>query len=148
MNVVPFHPGHLRRMRLRDGDSHVLGYLNGLSDDDDVKIRFGDAYTGLDGDKVVVCAGVVPLHAGVGQAWCILSSHADQYPVAVTRAVLRFLADDATNERYHRIQAEVKAGWEKAERWAEVLGFENETPSSMRAFGADGADYCLYARVM
>lgn len=63
--------------------------------------------------------------------------------VALTRAVRRVL--DAPG--YKRLEMCVDAEHPAAIRWAELLGFERETPKPMRAFTPAGRAAYLYGRV-
>lgn len=103
----------------------------------------GPAHTALLGDTVLACIGVIPEGDHCARAWAIMAREIGAHYITIHRAVLRFmkLMD------YPRIQTTVDCKFEDGIRWAEMLGFVNETPFGMRKYAPDGRDHFLYARV-
>lgn len=100
----------------------------------------------VDIDGVIVASGgLVPLWAGVGEAWMIAGDEIGKHRVKVSRK-MRIMLDDVMRQRgIYRAHANIHCGFERAIRLAEWLGFENE--GLMRRFGVEGADYFRYAKV-
>jgi len=97
-------------------------------------------------DGTIACsAGLVPLWAGVCEAWMIAGDDIDQHRIKVARKMRVMLVDVMRQQGFYRAQANLHCGFERAIRLAEWLGFENE--GLMRRFGIEGADYYRYARV-
>src|SRR3546814_10880985 len=89
--------------------------------------RPGLSFTGVaPGDRILGCAGVVPLWPGVAQAWAVLSDAALAEPVTLTRAVDRELRGIAESLCRRRIQAKVAERHHDGARWHAFLGFEIE----------------------
>lgn len=100
------------------------------------------AYTGIEGDRILFCAGVVEYWPGRGEAWAILDQALKTDFLKVHNAVKRFL--DICPLK--RIEATVDFEFEAGHRWVELLGFRLEA-ERMQSYRMDGGDASLYARV-
>lgn len=105
----------------------------------------GPAYTALVDGQPVCIAGVTPLWSGVGEAWALMAHGFEKYKLFVHRAVTYILNDIIINNDLKRVQASADCANDKAIRWLEHLGFENE--GVMRKYYRD-MDYFRFARVM
>jgi hypothetical protein len=140
MKIVPYKAEHMRALKLQ---SAQLCNLNWMPLDQAEQIEQFTAFTALDGDEVLVCAGVLELWAGRGAAWAFLADGVGHRMVAVHRAVRRYF--DVLG--FRRLEAEVAADFPQGHRWMRLLGFELECPR-MRGYFPDGSDAALYARVV
>ena len=132
MVIVPFSVEHLAAIKLQSAQSDVLSTLG---DAESVYLEASTyAFTALDGDEVVGCAGIMKLWEGRGHAWALLSGNIGARFVGVHRAVKRAIQVSG----YRRIEMDVDASHEEAIKWAHMLGFYNETPDGMRGYVADG----------
>jgi hypothetical protein len=140
--IVPFEIEHYDRM----GDTRIPTYHDLFSVDYRAILAgfraAGEAWSVIadDGD-VLAFGGVVKLWEGTGEAWSVVSARAKEFPLAVckaSRAAVR-------GARLRRVQACVRAGDETARRFAELCGLDAE--ATLRAFGPDGEDYIMYARI-
>lgn len=96
------------------------------------------------GPRIVGAAGVVPLWPGeLAVAWCLLSSRAGRYMLAITRKCREVLDADPTTRIEMYVNSDVGAG----ERWAVAMGFVRETDTPLRKRGRGGKDQHVYARV-
>lgn len=102
----------------------------------------GAAWAVLDGDTVLAVAGVAEQWPGRGLAWCLLSRDAGSRMLGITRMVSRYLG--ALD--YRRIEMYVDAQFGEGCRWAELLGFKNETPDGMEGFFPNGNRAFMYGR--
>ncbi len=140
MEVVSFKAKYLRAMVLQDAQQ----IMSPLTFDDEYceqLVDAGPAYTILDGNKPIMCAGVAEMWTNRYAAWAWLSKDAGPKMVGLTRIV-----DDYLNTRpYKRIEAYVDARFDAGHRWIQMLGFERE--GYMRAFSPLGKDCILYARI-
>ena len=96
--------------------------------------------------KIVASAGLIPLWAGVAEAWMIAGNEVDRHTIKVGRQIRTMLDDVMWHRSIYRAQANIHCRFERAIRLAEWLGFENE--GLMRRFGVEGADYFRYAKVL
>jgi hypothetical protein len=128
MRLVPFEPDHLRG---------IVPPAMPLEDIEFFRNRYrpcGPAWSGIDGGKVLGCAGIVCV-GDTGTVWAILS-----HPVrtmAVHRAVRETLDRTCRELALRRVKACALLEWDGACRWLERLGF--------RAVGHDG-EYGVYER--
>lgn len=138
--IVALQQDHLRRLDLQKAQSFFgtmmndPEYLAGL-------VSSGPAYTLLNGDEVLACAGIVPQWQNRAMAWALVGANAGRAMVALHRAVLRCFEIHPCR----RIETTVASKFPEGHRWARMLGFERE--GTMTAFAPDGADYDLYARI-
>jgi hypothetical protein len=139
--IVPFSVEHLRAIRLQAAQA---GVLETVGDVEAAYIEASDyAFTAMDGDDVVACAGILKLWEGRGHAWALLSGSIGHRFVRVHRAVKRAIEISG----YRRIEMDVDASHAEAIKWAGMLGFYNETPDGMRGYTTDGRLYYRFARV-
>lgn len=141
MVIVPFSVEHLDTIRLQQAQSKAL---DTVGDAEAVYLEASEfAFTALDGDIVVACAGILTLWEGRGHAWALMSGNIGARFVGVHRAVKRAIAVSG----FRRIEMDVDAAHKEAIKWAHMLGFYNETPDGMRGYTADGRIFYKFARV-
>lgn len=90
------------------------------------KEQGGPAFTGLAGETIFGCGGVVIMWAGVGAAWITLSEAAAVYRIWMTRMVKRIMRDIMRAHGLHRLEATVREDSTINKRWIEALGFRPE----------------------
>lgn len=104
----------------------------------------GPAYAVIDADGTVLAlAGVAKLWDGRGGAWALLSAVAGRRMLLLTRSIRRYL----DGLHYRRLEMYVDAQFVAGRRWAEMLGFVNETPEGMPGFLPNGNTAFMYGRV-
>lgn len=107
----------------------------------------GPAYAGMTDEGRVIClAGLRKLHPGVAEGWAIMAKDMPQYRRWLHRTVKTMLDEHIRFMGLRRVQISVEASFQAACRWAEHLGFVNETPNGMRRFGPNGEPHFMYAR--
>lgn len=141
MRIEPFKPEHLETLLLQPSQVMLQPYLNDRNYGEFL-FRGGPAYSGLDGDRVIACMGLIPLWENRAQGWGLISSNAGAYFNQITKAVLHTME----LHPFRRIEASVKCDFQPGHRWIKMLGFERE--GTMRCYAPDGDDYDLYARVI
>ena len=145
MRIIPFEPRHLRRVAPQPAQAELALYRDWLADRLDPYALRGCAFTGLIDGRIVGCAGVRPMWAGVGEAWAVFSVEALDRPVSLFRAAARGLAALEDAQGLRRIQASCHAGHDAGARFLRALGFERE--GLLRRYGLHGeGHYWLYAR--
>lgn len=92
--------------------------------------------------RVIFCGGVAVRWPGRGEAWISFNPDCKREFLSAHNVVRNFLDSCPVN----RIEASVKADFEAGHRWIELLGFTLEA-ETMMAYGPDGGDYSLYAKV-
>lgn len=142
MIVVPFIPAHLEGFELQKKQAFIHKYM---TDPKYVKVMtdYGEAHTGIEGGKPVVIAGMYQPHNHIGCVWALLSKDCNQYLLAATRHIKKWL--DSSN--ISRLETAVHRDFLEGQRWANMLGFTRETNEhGMKNFGVDDGIYDLYAR--
>lgn len=139
MMIVPFVPTHLESLVLQPSQVGFTKYFDAAYGP--ALQSGGPCFTGVEGDEVIGCAGVIRQWDNRAIAWALLSGVSGRSFPRIHKAVSRFL--DSTE--FRRIEAFVDAEFEQGHRWVQMLGFERE--GYMRAFNPDGRDAVLYARV-
>lgn len=146
MRIVPFAPGHLRRLAPQPAQAQVALYRDWLADNIDSYAMRRAAFSGVIDGRIVGCAGVRPMWPGVGEAWAVFSGEALIRPFALFRAATRGLAAIEAAQGLRRVQATAHDGHAAAARFLEALGFRRE--GLLRRYGLWGeGNYYLYARV-
>jgi hypothetical protein len=142
VNIIEYKPAHLQSIDLQEGQAYLSSWVT--PDLAEALGRSGWAYTGMDGDTPVGCAGVINVWQGRGICWAYLSASLSSHRfLEVHRAVSRFLETCYVQ----RLEMTVDCDFEQGHRWAEMLGFEMEA-ERMQAYRPDGGDCALYARVL
>lgn len=141
MKIEPFKPEHLASLILQPSQACMQAALSDPAYH--AELARHEAYTALDGDRVIACAGVVKLWPGRAQAWALIAIDiGPDLMRSVHFAVKRFL----TAHR-GRLEMNVAADFENAHRWARALGFKCETPEGMEQYLPEGGSAFLYSRV-
>lgn len=137
MTIVPFAPDHLLRLDpqpeqtwVRDMLAAHPGYATWAAD--------GQAWTCLDGDTPLVCAGIVP-DGGAWRVWAVLAGNARRALLPVVRFMKTVAATSGRLETY------VRDGFAPGERLALMLGFHPDVDASA-ATGPDGRAYRTWVR--
>lgn len=105
--------------------------------------RTGPAWTGMIGDAIGGCAGIMILLPGVGEAWAVLTPLGCQHMRFIHRAVRDGLATIIREHGLRRVQARVLADFAPGRRWAAHLGFCVE--SRMLRAAPGGRDFLMCA---
>lgn len=142
IHLVPMSQAHVSAIELQAEQAY-------LTPEDRMNVAaaqagYGPCWAALADDGMVVAiGGMCDSWAGRAICWSGLSKHAGPHMLALTRAMRRMM-DELP---YHRLEMYVDAGSATAQRWAEMLGFHNETPTPMRSFLPDRRAAYLYGRV-
>lgn len=118
--LIPFLASHLQGLVNRDTafrDPWSLAVE---------KAQGGPAFTGVLGDTILGCAGVVLPWPGVGLVWMVLGEQIEEHGLWMTRTVKHFLADVRRCHDLHRLEAVVFESNARNQRWIEALGFTRE----------------------
>lgn len=140
MRVVRFEAEHLALLELQDAQLSLSGVISEPGYAQSIA-KAGQAFTALDGQTVILCAGLIEAWQGRAIAWALVSKHAGRHFFSIHRAVDGFLKQT----EYRRIEATVQADFPQAWRWIQMLGFKHE--GLMRCYAPDGSDHHLFARV-
>lgn len=140
MIVEPYTPAHLTNLLLQPAQAYLRPHMSNPEYGRALQVP-GLAFSCIEGDRVLGCAGLVPFWAGRAEAWAMFAANLNREFIYIHQAAVRFL--DSCGIR--RVEAHVDAGFGQAQKWVEMLGFEYEGP--LRAYTPDGRDCLRYARV-
>lgn len=139
MRVEAYRPEHLQSLLLQPAQEFVRPYLS--------RPEYGKAlvmptsFTALDGDRVLCCAGIIPIWEGRAEAWALMAADLRREFIYIHHAAKRFLNSCG----FRRVEAAVDSQFCAAVEWIEMLGFKYEGP--LRGYTPDGRDCIRYARV-
>lgn len=141
MKIVKFRAAHLAALQLQDAQSYFHDQIRSAEYATMLE-QAGQAYTAIDGDTVIGCAGVTEIWAGRAVVWSLIGKTAGRHMIAMHRAVAGFLS----TLRYSRLELWVDDGFAPGMRWAKMLGFTCETPEPMKNFRPGGNACFLFSR--
>lgn len=141
MIVEPFRAQHLQTLIAQGVQSSQLREISHASTFGGVECPLGTSLTARDGNRIILCGGMIPTAPHMGILWAALSADAGQRMLWLHRATLRFL----DIKPLRRIEATVEDGFSAGCRWLELLGFEYE--GRMRGYGLDGETHLRYGRI-
>lgn len=145
MNIVPMTEAHVLALNPQRSQSEAACDPQERVRTARALQRQGSAWAVVAADgEVLALAGVAEQWEGRGLAWCLLSESASSHMVGLTRAVGRYLG--ALD--YRRLEMYVDAQFGAGCRWAEMLGFKNETPEGMVGFLPNGNRAFMYGRAV
>lgn len=101
----------------------------------------GPAWTAIDGQTVLCCAGFGQVSQTHAIAWAIVAADIGAGMVAVTR----YAREQIEAARYRRIEAIVRAGFAPGVRWARMIGLTDV--HTLRAWGDTCEDHLLFERI-
>ena len=107
----------------------------------DMLKQSGPCFTAFAGMDVVGAAGIIPLWEGRAQVWSLFSDLIRDYPMAIHRAVKRYIL----SYEVARLECTVDPRDERAVNWARRLGFQYE--STMPKYTPVGSTMDMYVRI-
>lgn len=135
VRLVPFEQQHRDRLRPQPWQ---------LDEMKDAPSRpVGQAWAALVGDHPICIGGLYEIWRGRAYAWALLGEDAGPHMVSLTRAI-RSQLDTAP---FARIEIVVEENFRAAARWAQMLGFQLETPVALKCFLPSGRDAWIYSRI-
>lgn len=135
---MPFKALHLAQIELQGAQT-----FGGKSREIGEALERSFAFSGIDNDIVLGCAGIVPLWEGRAHLWSYLSKNINKTQmIAIHRAALRGI--EMRTEK--RLEATCDVNFKAGHRWLKMLGFQMEC-ERMRSYRPDGGDEALYSRI-
>lgn len=139
MKIEVLRPHHLQAIEAQPAQR----LWQGMGTDYE-SICSNDGYAVLMDGRPVIAGGVIEMHQGRGLLWCVMAQDAGRVLRRLTRLVQLYISL-LTSVQYHRLELTTQADFKPANRWAALLGFNNE--GLMRGYGPDKKDHYLWARV-
>jgi hypothetical protein len=145
LRIIPFEFAHLAAMQPREFEARELALLDNLEGRVDEYLAQGMAYTGIIGDRILACGGVIMLWRGVAELWLVTTGQVPEFPLAFHRAILKILALLERSMGLWRMQVAIHGEHLVSQYWVQRLGFKEEGP--MPGYAPDGSTYVRFARV-
>jgi hypothetical protein len=146
IQFVPYSPTDLTSIELQPAQEKWRDqfFLPGYAQSLDIK---GMAWTAMDGEKVLGCAGFAPQWEGRVIGWAVFGREIPRraWP-RILRKIRREMHNSLADHGRHRLEITVPRGFDAGCRLAHLLGFEVE--GLMKEYGPDGGDHFLYAQVI
>jgi len=122
----------------------MVTFLN-FPDPHDIAIDLarGPAFTGVNSEKIVACAGIVPMWKGVGEAWAVTSPLVERHGLFFAKEIWKRLNALIEIMELERVQTTVHVKHEKSIKWVERMGFKNEGKMEKYIGGEDFYRYAL-----
>lgn len=139
---VPFAPAHLARLSLGPIQPEIQSYIASVNAD---ALVGPYTWAALAEGRVIGVGGIMPLWAGVGQAWALIGEVPRRCWPSATAFVRAVLLTAMDADGFHRIQASVRTGFAPGARWAERLGMDFE--GTARGYDPARVDHDIYAMV-
>lgn len=138
LSFQPFHPRHLAVLDLQEEQSALGELIRVPSYGELLANDFAWSLVGAEG-AVHCCGGILPRWPGLATAWMLIGEAMPRraWPVAARRGGAVMAA--ARREGYRRIEADVKADFVEAVRFAQRMGFVMEW--YMDGYTPEGDDY-------
>lgn len=142
MIVEPFQPYHIELLIAQGVQKEQLRQVSHVpASYASLKRLPGPALTAREGERIVLCGGVMPVGPTMGVLWAVLSEEAGKHMLWLHRATQRFIAIHPPR----RLEATVEKGFPQGCRWLELLGFRYE--GEMPAYGFDGETHLRFGKV-
>jgi hypothetical protein len=135
IQVVPYAPEHLARMKIRD-DSKTHP----------IKSVSLPAITLTHKGIPIAVFGWMHPDPGMMHVWSLITDDIRFVAFQFHKEVLRLIAHAFERFKLRRMQMSVRAGYHEGWSWACSLGFVCE--GTMQRYGIDGTDYWLFARTV
>lgn len=143
IEAVKYHPDHFDKIRRRDvyaGFSAMKESISSL-----MAVKSCEALTLFDGDIVLAVFGYTFFHPKAIEFWGVTGEDIKTKPYEFHKFAKSLLRSVLVDLDLNRAQVLVKGDFTAGKRWAEVLGFVQE--SVMKKFGPNGEDYSMYVKV-
>lgn len=145
VQVMPFNPGHLARMKVDDSYFKAVAPHVQIEDALSIQASKGVAYTAFLHGRPAAVFGSVAIWKGVEELWLLIEERGRTYGKTLTRIAQGMVAFRVIDGNLHRLQITVRCEDVRAVRWAKVIGFNID--GKMPRFGADGSDFYMMSKV-
>ena len=112
---------------------------------DSLRDHTKNAYTLEHEGKIIGSAGFISPWPGVANGWGFFSELIYKYPLTLHKTMKRMIPIIEAKHGIVRLQADCLKGFDKAVKWLERLGFEQE--GEMRNYGPNGETMIRFARI-
>ena len=143
MRIIAFEPKHLEILNPRSFEGKEMFLLGDVQERAKEYLRYGPAFTGIEGEQIIGCVGLVVLWPGVAEAWAVSTPLWPSKAKSVHKAITHGLKELSATLGLWRIQTAIHSEHVVSLRWLLRMGFNEE--GYMSGYGPDGATYLRLA---
>lgn len=143
--VMPFHKSHIDRLSLSQDDLSLFEMMGNADEIFDGMQASDYAWTVFYRLQPIAAFGFKMLWPGNAEAWLLPGKGSIDNPHILTRSARRFFDRIGAKLNLRRMQIVVSTERKHAVQWARFLKFEEE--GLMKAYGPEGYDYYMFARI-
>lgn len=134
--MIPFRREHL--LRMSHPDAGVLAASDGAA-----RLEEYPSFSFTDGDVMIGCGGMHPIWPGRWNGWAFLEPSSGPHMLAILRVVKTVLSAYPVP----RLEVQVVVGFNPGIRFAQLIGFQLETPEPSRRWTPDDQDVFQFSIV-
>mgnify|MGYP003149623582 CR=1 FL=1 len=148
---IPFEPGHaedlIGQVAVTEAENKYLrsALLGKIPVNSAPHPAARHAVSVIRNGHLIGAGGIYPVWDGLGEAWVLPSEQVARYKKSFVRLIREGIDRMTAEFEFRRVQATARADAQTAQRFLEFLGFERE--GLLRAYGPDGADHVLFAKL-
>ena len=143
--VLPFHPSHINRVQPSDDDIELFSHIANMDERFETVAANKTGWTMFYKRQPALCFGLEHKFATNAEAWMVPGPLSIEHGTLLCRGARRFFDRIGPHLGLLRVQIVVSVRREYAIQWAKFLKFKEE--GRMTAYGPDGSDYIMYARI-
>jgi len=152
VKIIEFEPHHLLLLGLQKEQRYFFDLFkttkeivdygkvlkqSAVDTDDNKKC----VWTGIVGNEVIGCGGIIQVQENSGEAWALFGSDFKNH----FRRVIPVIRRQVAVAKVMRVSALIDRDFERAERFIEWVGLQYE--GTLRRSGTHGQDQKIYARI-
>ena len=141
---VEFDPLHLEIIQAREFEAKEMELCEDLQGRGKIYQAAGPSYTGMVGEEIMFCCGMIKLWPGVYELWAITTPLVARMPLSFHRAIKYALERLKVITGLWRLQTAIHIDHVVSQRWIEMLGLRYE--GKMPGYGPDRSTYIRYGR--
>lgn len=142
--VIKFDPLHLALIQAREFEAREMELCEDIQARGRLYQEAGPAFTGMVGEEIMFCCGLIKLWPGVYELWAVTTPLVACLPLTFHRAIKYGFGKLRTVTGLWRVQTAIHVDHLVSQKWIQKLGlrFEGERPG----YGPDKATYFGYGR--
>lgn len=142
---MPFHESHMERIIPSQADLELFDAMGNLPARLEAIANADHAWTVFYKREPALCLGVEVKWPTNAEAWMVPGRLSIRHGTLLCRGARRFFDNIGPALGLRRIQIVVSVERKRAMSWAKFLKFQEE--GLMKAYGPEGYDYMMYARI-
>lgn len=146
VRAIAFAPDHFHALDLKPDPGQEAFMGSPQKDELLERAMKSPSFTIMVGTRPVACMGLLILWPGVAEGWAFVANDIRRYSMSFLKTAFWIIEQARARNNLHRIQAVVHEDFKTGQKFMKHLGFYPE--AKLVAYGPDGANYMLYARIL